>query len=112
MPKAPKELVTIEVGKDKEIDEGFVGSIQKLKIKRIEGFKRAQAFQKLVEQDPLEGMLALLRELEVIYPKVDLKYGEHSFKSIEDLYETDVGERLITEVLMPKVAGATQIAKN
>lgn len=111
MPKA-KELITIEVGKDKEIDEGFEGSIQKLKIKRVEGFKKAQQFQKLAEKDPLEGMLLLLKELETIYPKVNLSYGEHKFSSIEDLYETDVGEKLITEVLLPKVAGATQIAKN
>lgn len=112
MPKKATLLQTIEVGPEKEIDNGFIGTIEKLKMKRLDAIKKAQEFQKQVEVDPIEGMISLLSELERVYPKVDLTYGEHKFKSIEDLYETDVGEELIISVLMPKVAGATQISKN
>lgn len=102
----------IEAGKGLEIDDGFEGSVKKKLLKRRDGLRLSEEIRSKVEANAMDGIDFMLEKLAEIYPRIDLKYGDHQFKSVDDLFETDVGEKLINKVLLPGIAAPTPISKN
>lgn len=105
--------VELEVGKDKDIDsEKWTGKVTQKRMIYGELIKKISEAQGALKSDSLEGAVMMFDLVSQSYPTVNLKYGEHKFSDIQDLYDSQEGQAFINGPLMGALIKPVSLAKN